>query len=218
MSNDEAALATILRQCLAQGFRANRTNNLQSIVRSYLSTNKPWMLRHAFDWWKEKIIYSLYKYEVSLGANLRQTMRCAPSVEHILPQEWQWCWAKNQDPELTALTDIEANQLGEQSQKMRDFAKAVSGFIHGLGNLLLITSGENSFLSNDHPASKRYSTQGGSYTRHAVDCEKWQDSTQWESLILSRGDAVYGFMLDKLLLSTEELDDDVTSTETRKSG
>lgn len=218
MSNDQAALVIILRQCLAQGFRADRTNNLQSIVRSYLIANKSWMLTRAFGWWEEKIIYTLYKYEVNLGANLRQTMSNAPSVEHILPQEWQWCWAKNQDPELTALTDTEANQQGDQSQKMRDFAKAVSGFIHGLGNLLLITSGENSSLSNDHPASKRYGTQGGSYTRHTLDCEKWQDSTQWESLILNRGDTVYGFMLDKLLLSTEELEDDVTSTETRKSG
>lgn len=210
MSNDEAALAKSLRQCLAQGFRADRTNNLQSIVRSYLGTNKTWILTHAFGWWKEKITYTLYKFEVSLGANLRQTMHGAPSVEHILPQEWQWCWAKKQDPELADLTDAEANQQGEQSQKMRDFAKAVSGFIHGLGNLLLITSGENSSLSNEHPATKQYGTQGGSYKRHAAEREKWLDSTRWESLILDRGEAIHDFMLDKILLSTGELEDDVS--------
>lgn len=213
MRNDEAALVTILRQCLAQGFRADRTNNLQVIVRSYLEANKTWMLTHAFGWWKEKIIYTLYKHEVSLGANLRQTMRGAPSIEHILPQEWQWCWAKCQDPELANLSDAEVNQLGEQSQLMRDFAKTVSGFIHGLGNLLLITSGENSSLSNEHPAIKLYGTQGGSYARHAVEREKWQDSTQWESLIINRGKAIYEFMLEKLLLSTEELEGGVISTQ-----
>ena len=90
------------------------------------------------------MIYAIYKYEISRGANIREVMKGTISVEHILPQEW--LWIKDNDEDLN----------GKSEDEWDSFRNEIEGCINGIGNLLLITPGENTSPGNHHPADKEY--------------------------------------------------------------
>lgn len=191
---DEEGIAAVIKRYLEDGFRPDRTKGLQAMVAAYLNQHQPSVLNGAFHWWKSKMIYAIYKYEISLNAKIRDVMKGTISVEHILPQEWQWKWIKGSSGILGELSDEEKAQ----------WLKVVDSFINGIGNLLLITPGENSSVSNTHPADKRYERYcGGSYAEHNLNRERWRQSEEWSGLIHERGERIFKFMLSTLVDASE---------------
>ncbi len=177
----------ILEQFISNGFRRDKMddNNLSNTVRNFVKQRKDNILDNAFhQWFREKIFYVLYKYEISKLADLeklRQIMKEGRSVEHILPQEWNWVWI-----------DENTNNI---SEKGTAFYNEISGIIHGLGNLLLVTVSENSRVNNNHPKEKIYnSCTGGSYSEHNENSTKWEDYKEWKNIIASRGNKIYKFL------------------------
>jgi hypothetical protein len=142
-------------------------------------------LNNAFYWWKYKMIYAIYKYEIEKGAKLREVMKGTISVEHILPQEWNWEWVNDDN----------------MKEKREETAHQITSCINGVGNLLLITPGENSTMSNHHPSDKCYGQfyDGGSYKAHSDNRETWKSATKWCDLIRERGEQIYDFMLNHLI-------------------
>jgi hypothetical protein len=202
LSSDEADVAALIKKHLAVGFRPDCTPNLQKTVKEHLIANREHVLRDAYNWWMGKMAYALYKYEIHRGAKLRGVMKEKESIEHILPQGWDWSWAEDGD---NPPRELAGKELSEYRKKTGEH---VSSFIHGIGNLLLITREENSSVSNDHPAKKRYTDycSGGSYAIHDENREHWLSSANWENLIRSRGEAIFDFIINNLLA------DDKTST------
>ncbi|MCF7787148.1 MAG: DUF262 domain-containing HNH endonuclease family protein [Prosthecobacter sp.] len=191
---DEAGITAVVKRYLEDGFRPDRTKGLQAMVAAYLNEHKPSVLNGAFHWWKSKMIYAIYKYEISLSANIRDVMKGTISVEHILPQEWQWKWVKGSSGVLGELSD----------EEKAHWLKAVDAVINGIGNLLLITPGENSSVSNAHPADKRYERYcAGSYAEHNLNREKWRHAEEWSGLIHERGERIFKFMLSNLVDASE---------------
>ena len=187
---DEAQITTVLKNYLADGFRPNDvTKGLQSIVAAYLNEYRESVLNGAFHWWKEKMKYAIYKFEASRGANIREVMKGTISVEHILPQEWYWI--RDEDEYLKGLSEDD----------WASFYKRIDECINGVGNLLLITPGENTSVGNNHPANKDYEKYcaGGSYAEHRQNREKWRDSKEWSKLIRARGEEIFKFMLGTLV-------------------
>lgn len=178
-----------IRGYLVNGFRTGHTDGLQSIVLQFLNDNRENILNNAFYWWKAKMIYAIYKYEISNGAKIREVMKGSISVEHILPQDWQWDWIEGVSQVPGKLSDDEKDK----------WLKEVGGFINGIGNLLLITPGENSSVGNSHPANKKYIYSGGSYNAHHHNREEWRSSKKWPILIRARGEEIFKFMLDTLI-------------------
>lgn len=194
----EEQITNLINEYLVDGFRPDLTKGgLQSIVVSYLRDNKPSILNRAFYWhpWKAKMIYVIYKYEISNGANIREVMKGKISVEHILPQEW--VWIKDEDGYLVAMSIDEWDS----------FYKEIENCINGIGNLLLITPGENTSLGNNHPKDKEYEKycNGGSYKEHSQCREKWSLSKEWPHLINERGEKIFNFMLSTLVGASESL-------------
>jgi hypothetical protein len=195
LNSEESSLADLIKKHLAKGFRPDCTPDLQKTVKEHLCANRERVLCSAYNWWREKLSYALYKYEIYQGAKLRGVMKEKESVEHILPQEWEWSWAEDGDSPPKILS---GNELTEHREK---FGKQVSSFVHGIGNLLLITREENSRVSNDHPAKKRYTEycSGGSYALHEENRELWRSSANWQNLIRSRGEKIFEFIVNNLL-------------------
>lgn len=191
---DEERVAKAIKSYLADGFRPPRTKGLQSIVASFLKEYRPRILNGAFSFWRPKMIYALYKYEVSRDAKIREVMKGKISVEHVLPQEWYGL--KNEDEDLKGLSEDE----------WKSFREKIDGCINGIGNLLLLTPGENASVGNRHPADKgyeRYCT-GGSYEEHNRTREKWRSSKEWTNLIRGRGEEIFEFMLHTLIDAPEK--------------
>ena len=192
---NEAQIAEKIEYYLENGFRPDRTKGkgLQSIVLRYLNENQELILNRAFYWywWKSKMIYAIYKYEASKGANIREVMKGTISAEHILPQDWHWLMDEDTNEDLKK----------RSGEKWESFRKEIDGCINGIGNLLLITPGENTSLGNRHPADKEYQKYcgGGSYKEHDQNRELWRQSKEWPRLIQSRGDAMFKFMLETLV-------------------
>lgn len=191
----EADVVTVINRYLANGFRPEgRTKGLQSMVAAYVKDHQPSILNSAFYWWKAKMIYAIYKYEISLNAEIRDVMKGTISVEHILPQEWQWEWIEGSSATAGELTEEEKAQ----------WLKSVGVFINGIGNLLLITPGENSSASNNHPADKIYVRYtGGSYAEHNMTRKKWRRAEDWSHLVHERGERIFKFMLATLVAASE---------------
>jgi hypothetical protein len=183
-----------IRGYLANGFRTGHTDGLQSIAIQFLNDNREQVLNNAFHWWKAKMIYAIYKYEISSGAKIREVMKGNISVEHILPQEWQWEWIEGRSQVSGKLSDDENDK----------WLKEVGAVINGIGNLLLITPGENSSVGNKHPANKKYIYSGGSYEEHHQNREEWMSSKKWSNLIRARGEEIFKFMLDNLVDAPEK--------------
>jgi hypothetical protein len=194
LRTDGATIAGVIEEYLVDGFRSRDvTKDLQSIVRTHLQDNRNNILNNAFNFypWRQKILYAIYKYEVSKKANIREVMKGKISLEHILPQDWDWDWLDGYE------------KLTKEGKEVRKTAAAegIGGFIDGLGNLLLITQSENSSLGKNHPADKRYDRycSGGSYKVHHDNCEKWRSSENWKDLINQRGELIHQFILDELV-------------------
>jgi hypothetical protein len=173
---------------LRDGFRPDKTPNLQSIVETYVNDNQSNILNNAFFWWKQKMIYAIYKYEIHKHANVREVMKGTISVEHILPQDWIWIRKDNEN-------------LKNMSEELwNDFAKKIDGRINGIGNLLLITPEKNASVGNSHPADKKYHPyQGGTYEEHNQNREKWRSPENWYNIIDERGKKIFTFMLENLI-------------------
>jgi hypothetical protein len=179
-------IENLLNKYLLYGFRPDRVgNNLPKTVKDYIKSNKENILNNAFYWWTEKMVYTLYKYEISKGAcfeSLRKIMKEGRSVEHILPQEWQREWIDEKD----------INNISENGNAK---AKEIGKIINGIGNLLLVTRQENSKCWRNHPADKIYnSCSGGSYQEHNENRAKWSDYNNWNKLIQTRGEKIFDFL------------------------
>lgn len=186
-------LVTIIDKYVRDGFRQDlmETGGLQVTVINYISGNKDMILNNAFHWWNEKMVYLLYKYEVKEKANLeklRNIMKLGRSVEHILPQSWEWHWIDD--------TKKDPKNINEDD---KSFNREIENMINGIGNLLLITSSENSSLSNSHPKEKLYTIcSGGSYTKHNDNRVIWSDCKNWKKNIRDRGELLYSYLLEFL--------------------
>jgi hypothetical protein len=197
IGQDEKSIAEVIENFLLKGFREDKTGgDLQKAVREDLVNVKDRFLNNAFGWWRNKVIYALYKYEISQNADIRRIMKETISVEHILPQEWQWDWAEKDDCPSQTFNSVE-----ERDKHRREFGSTVSKFINGLGNLLLVTREENSALGNEHPAKKDYASicSGGSYVEHEERRDRWKSSNEWQKLIEERGRKIFDFILSTML-------------------
>ncbi|MFO1438743.1 MAG: DUF262 domain-containing HNH endonuclease family protein [Verrucomicrobiaceae bacterium] len=199
LGQDDGSIAEVIEKYVKKGFREDRTGgDLQKVVLDDLDNeeSKKRFLNRAFGWWRGKIIYALYKYEISQREDLRRIMKGTISVEHILPQEWQWDWIEKDDCPPKAFASEQ-----DREKHRREFSADVSTFIDGLGNLLLVTREENSALSNEHPAQKSYLhiCNGGSYQAHEANRERWRNSSNWKSLIQVRGEQIFDFILNTML-------------------
>ena len=182
----EGKIEDILNYYVIHGFRPEHMEerNLPLTVSSYIKKNETSILNNAFNWKSGKMVYILYKYEISLSADLdelRKIIKEGRSVEHILPREWKWEWIGE--------TQNNVSEIG------LEFNKKINGIINGIGNLLLITGSENSSKSNNHPHEKYYkSCSGGSYTIHNENKSQWEEHKNWEKLINERGEKIYDFL------------------------
>jgi len=121
---DEEQITNVIKKHLADGFRPwDVTKGLQSIVAAYLNEHRESVLNQAFHWWKSKMIYAIYKYEIGKGANIREVMKGTIPVEHILPQEWYW------------IRETDEYLKGLSKDDWASFHKGIDGCIKGIGNL-----------------------------------------------------------------------------------
>lgn len=192
-------IAEVIQVYLANGFRWDRTTGLQSLVSKYLMDNKVWILNNAFKWERRlpKLRYAIYKYEVRKNPAIRKVMKGTISIEHILPQVWSREWIADKDQPPQTLTESEREA----------FEKKVHSYIDGIGNLLLLTPGENTAQGNIHPAEKKYERycREGSYKEHDMNRDKWRQSKQWSDLILTRGEELFDFMLGTFVGPVEKI-------------
>jgi len=190
----------ILNRYANRGFRNEEMidGSLPNTVFKFIEDNKSNILNNAFYWgWREKMSYILYKYEIegiTPHANLtmlRKVIKDGRSVEHILPQSWAWDWI-NED-------------INNITQEGRAKNESISKSINGLGNLLLITGGDNSKQSNKHPKDKIYKeVDGGSYSEHNNNAIEWENYREWEKNIAKRGGKIYEF-LKKFVASQQDI-------------
>jgi uncharacterized protein with ParB-like and HNH nuclease domain len=185
---ENGSILEIVNDYKDHGFRSDYLENqdLQEVVKKYIEEHKEIIKNSAFHWHKEKMVYLLYKYEIHLLQEarkyLREIMKNGVSVEHILPQEWQWYW-----------TIYEDNQASNEAKLFLDKIEKIK---NGIGNLLIITPSQNSSLSNNSPNDKKYDPALGlSYQKHN-DSNMWDDCNNWESNILTRGAEIYSFLVE----------------------
>ncbi len=192
IDSDKNLISGKIQELLKDGFRSgDTTKDLQKIVSEFLHENQPSILNNAYHWWKHKMIYAIYKFETNQQASLRKVMKGTISVEHILPQEWNWEWTKDEIGDQRELSDT----------VRADYLNTVGRCINGLGNLLLLTTGENSSAGNKHPSDKTYTRYFTAETKQAFENEmqKWRNSKDWPQLIENRGDKIYKFMMTSLV-------------------
>lgn len=179
----------LLDHALNKGFRPDLMdeNSLTKTVKNYLCniSSKEKILLNGFNWWKPKMSYLLYKYELSIDnkilLHLRNVIKDSISIEHILPQSWEWHWINADENNLTG--------------KNKDFEKAIYNSINGIGNLVILTTSENSSQSNSHPKEKVYNlNEYGSYKKHEENKARWESYENWINLIEERGSDIYDFM------------------------
>jgi hypothetical protein len=185
ISKDVQNVCDLIKKFEIEGFRSNKFL-LNKVVAEYLNQNKYNIINKAYYWHKEKMEYLLYKYEIHLQQesrkHLREIMKNGVSVEHILPQEWQWDWTKYKD--------------NQDSNEAKIFLDKIEKIKNGIGNLLIITPSQNSSLSNNSPNVKKYDTALGlSYQKHN-ESNMWDDCKNWESNILTRGVEIYIFLVE----------------------
>lgn len=185
-NNESENINAILENFVNLGFRRKLfDDDLQGVFLEYIQTNKQKILTNGFNFWKPKVIYLLYKYEINIEENkteirgeLRQLFKNKLSVEHILPQSWNKDW------------------INEETKVDSEFHDNVNSFVNGIGNLLLLTVSENSSENNKHPKDKKYRINHlGSYKEHFVNSESWKDSNKWKDTIENRGNKIYDFLL-----------------------
>ena len=175
---------------LEKGFRPEDMDegSLKITVMNYLSSEKAKneILTNAFHWQKSKMVYLLYKFELSIDEkvliDLRETIKDSISIEHILPQGWEWEWI-----------NADVKNLSDEN---KEFEKRIYNTINGIGNLIILTNSENSSQSNNHPKNKTYELQDfGSYKKHKEKQTEWGNHENWVELINIRGEDIYEFMI-----------------------
>lgn len=193
---DKKRVDEILGTYLSGGFRRGLTDGLQSLVREYVEVQREHLLKNAYGWWRPKMVYAVYKYETDRNSDIRRLMKGTVSVEHILPQAWQWEWIEDEDNP----PQPKGEPVGGRDQALLE----INSYVNGLGNLLLLSESENSAQGNSHPKDKRYEGYvGGSYDWHHGNLERWSSSTEWPKLIEERGVEIFDFMMSKLLPPVE---------------
>lgn len=192
----EDSISSVIEHYLSKGFRDDKTGgDLQKVVRDHFVNAKDWILNSAFNGWRSKWVYALYKYEISKRADLRHIMSETISVEHILPQSWDRKWITEEN-----LPADNPGSAPDREKHIRERGMEIDSFINGLGNLLLVTREQNSALSNDHPAEKSYAIcLGGSYAEHENNRGSWKSSANWKELIHKRGENIFNFILEEML-------------------
>ena len=184
ISNEESLNVTI-DYFLENSFRPDVIKqDLKSVALNFIDANHQKILNDSFHWFKNKMIYILYKYEIHLQQesrkHLREIMKNGVSVEHILPQEWSWDWIKADSSKLT--------------KEAHDFNKEIFETINGIGNLLILSPSENSSQSNSHPKEKHYTIDSYSYNLHNKNRAKWENHQKWKDFIYSRGEDIYEYL------------------------
>ncbi|MCP4521888.1 MAG: HNH endonuclease, partial [Cytophagales bacterium] len=178
----------ILDDFIKLGFRKKLFgDDLQGVFLAYIKNHKTNILTNGFHFWKWKMTYLLYKYEIkkngdslkkndndSMRKNLRRVFNKGVALEHILPQNWQ--------------SSVNKEQINNEEK--------VNSVINGIGNLLLITTRENSSLGDKHPQEKSYEIKLGSYKEHESNKDQWKDSNNWIEIIEKRGNCIYDFLLE----------------------
>ena len=195
IGTDEQLIEPTLRAYLKDGFRKGAgTDGLQSLVRAYLTDYRGIILKDTFNWgWKHKMIHVIYKYELSKRAKLREVMKSKLSVEHLAPQGWE------------GIEKIRIYLDSLDDRRRQDLRNELQACIHGLGNLLLISSGDSSGKGDDHPADKCYEKygNGGSYAEHNLNRDLWNSLESWGALIKFRGEAIFNFMMTEMVGGAE---------------
>lgn len=189
--SEKSEVISIVEKFVLNGFRPDKMNhqNLQFVVLEYISNekNKNQILKNSFNWNKNKMIYLLYKFEVdkhnSNRKGIREILKNGVSVEHILPQEWQWDFMEG----------VDESNVTEEAKR---FEKEIANIINGIGNLLILSPPENSSQSNSHPKDKVYSIDSYSYNLHKENRIQWQNHLNWNELILNRGKEIYNFLVE----------------------
>ncbi len=180
-------VTVVLDSFLETGFRKDLMIdfNLHLTVKKHINDHES-HIKNNINFWKDKFIYFLYKYELSIGADIsqmRKIMKDGASIEHILPNEWDWSW-------------INENDIDNISEEGKEFNEKIRAVINGPGNIILIPLSENQSLSNTRPSEKCYtSCTGGSYELHNANQRLWEDSKKWTDIIQNRGKVIYDFMV-----------------------
>ncbi len=180
----------ILDDFIKLGFRRDKLNDdLQGTFKGFIFENKQKILSNAFGFWKEKMTYLLYKYEISIDETIRTDLRIlfkkSKSLEHIVPQSWSRDW-------------LEDNHKNDEQ-----FITALNNKINGIGNLILLSLSENSSESNSHPKDKQYKIcNKGSYKEHYENIIKFDSNLEeWTINIDKRGNKIYDFLVDYFSLN-----------------
>lgn len=182
LKNNET-INEILDDFIKLGFRRDKLNDdLQGTFKDYITKNKERILTGAFGFWKEKMTYLLYKYEISIDETIRKDLRTLfkkqKSLEHIVPQSWSNEW------------------LNDKQKNDETFVKNINYKINGVGNLLLLSSSENSSESNSHPKDKEYKIcNKSSYKEHNENRKNYENNFEkWIENIDTRGYNIYKFL------------------------
>lgn len=181
----EESTDDILTDFIKKGFRRELLNDdLQGTFKKYIIENKDKILTNAYSFWREKMTYLLYKYEISLDVLIREELRSlfktSKSLEHIVPQTWSVEW------------------LDESQKQDEIFKSKIISKINGIGNLLLLSSSENSSESNSHPKDKLYKISNkSSYKKHNENCESFSNKFEkWIDNIDCRGNEIYTHLIN----------------------
>ena len=157
-----AELPQTIAKFLEKGFRGNvldEGKTLTTTVEETLESKKEQILKNAFHHqFSGKFVYALYKYEQHLNRDkeiakdslefTRSLMKKNRSVEHIFPQGWPWAW----------INEMDTNNISPEGYAKE---KKVDTVINGIGNLMLLSTSENTSVGNKHPKDKLYDGAGG---------------------------------------------------------
>lgn len=175
---------------LEKGFRPDKFQegeNLIKVVYGFIDENKESILKNAYYWYPEKMKYLLYKYykegKLMDKKYLRRIFKEGVSLEHILPRNWRWEWI-----------GAKPNNLTDEEHK---FNQSISDVINGIGNLMLLTSSDNSSLKDKKPTEKlKHLQKCGIITD--MNNDWWKDlesSKKWKESIERRGENIFNFLI-----------------------
>jgi hypothetical protein len=197
----------ILEYYLQYGFKPEKYNeNLQKVVLDYYNEHKDAILTASYymglhnyvNWNRRKLPYILYKYELVNTSfevkidipELRKYMKNNTSIDHIVPQQYSEI-IKDEKGDLI----LNENGIDE-----------LNSVLHGIGNLIIINSSQNSSHGNEKPNLKTYKNMGGSYSEHNINSVNWVDPKGWVKLINERSEKIYEFIADYFLKDNIDVD------------
>lgn len=168
---------------------------LKEVVAEYVGSHKAEILKRGRHFWSAKMKYVLYKYECQhCPEEMHKLMKEPTTIEHILPG----------NREKAKQTLQEKDGWDEQTWKILQ-SEEINPIIDGIGNLLLLSSSENSSLGNKRPDLKEYKigledkNGNSSYAKHNREREVWKDPDQWEGRIMERGERIFKFLMEEMI-------------------